>query len=172
MQHLALWIQSHGPKILFFTSPLCAALHLWIFDYFSHTLLHMFPIISLSLYQLPAQMGSLLGSSLALQYLDCVQDESALLRLNFWLGYALHEGKEGGGRSSYQSAVTSSVRKIQPTQRLWVEPEHVVTHLAYQRDSSERGLKDWGGRVSLCEKCSTSELFCCFLFILLTFSTH
>lgn len=43
--------------------------------------------------QLPAQMGSLLGSSLALQYLDCVQDESALLRLNFWLGYALHEGK-------------------------------------------------------------------------------
>lgn len=40
-------------------------------------------------------MGSLLGSSLALQYLDCVQDESALLRLNFWLGYALHEGKGG-----------------------------------------------------------------------------
>lgn len=38
-------------------------------------------------------MGSLLGSSLALQYLDCVQDESALLRLNFWLGYVLHEGK-------------------------------------------------------------------------------
>ncbi|MEQ2188220.1 hypothetical protein GOODEAATRI_012826 [Goodea atripinnis] len=37
------------------------------------------------------EMGSLLGSSLALQYLDCVQDESALLRLNFWLGYALHE---------------------------------------------------------------------------------
>lgn len=47
----------------------------------------------LFLRQLPAQMGSLLGSSLALQYLDCVQDESALLRLNFWLGYALHEGK-------------------------------------------------------------------------------
>ncbi|MEQ2191457.1 hypothetical protein XENOCAPTIV_028983, partial [Xenoophorus captivus] len=43
------------------------------------------------LHQLPSQMGSLLGSSLALQYLDCVQDESALLRLNFWLGYALHE---------------------------------------------------------------------------------
>ncbi|KAK2904326.1 centromere protein I isoform X2 [Channa argus] len=41
--------------------------------------------------ELPSQMGSLLGSSLALQYLDCVQDESALLRLNFWLGYALHE---------------------------------------------------------------------------------
>lgn len=41
--------------------------------------------------ELPAQMGSLLGSSLALQYLDCVQDESALLRLNFWLGYAFQE---------------------------------------------------------------------------------
>lgn len=40
-------------------------------------------------------MGSLLGSSLALHYLDCVQDESALLRLNFWLGYAVHEGKGG-----------------------------------------------------------------------------
>lgn len=39
-------------------------------------------------------MGSLLGSSLALQYLDCVQDESAVLRLNFWLGYALHEGEK------------------------------------------------------------------------------
>ncbi|KAM8847925.1 centromere protein I isoform 2-T2 [Synchiropus picturatus] len=41
--------------------------------------------------ELPAQMGSLLGSSLMLQYLDCVQDESALLLLNFWLGYALQE---------------------------------------------------------------------------------
>ncbi|XP_028272271.1 centromere protein I [Parambassis ranga] len=41
--------------------------------------------------ELPAQMGSLLGSTLALHYLDCVQDESALLRLNFWLGYAFHE---------------------------------------------------------------------------------
>lgn len=52
---------------------------------------------SFYLHQLPAQMGSLLGSSLPLQYLDFVQDESALLRLNFWLGYALHEGKGGGG---------------------------------------------------------------------------
>uniref|UniRef100_A0A8C5H401 Centromere protein I n=1 Tax=Gouania willdenowi TaxID=441366 RepID=A0A8C5H401_GOUWI len=41
--------------------------------------------------ELPAQMGSLLSSSLALQYLDCVQDESALLRLNFWLGHAFQE---------------------------------------------------------------------------------
>ncbi|XP_056133332.1 centromere protein I [Lampris incognitus] len=43
------------------------------------------------LVELPAQMGSLLGSSLGLQYLDCVQDESAFLRLNFWLGHALQE---------------------------------------------------------------------------------
>uniref|UniRef100_A0A8C2WKQ5 Centromere protein I n=1 Tax=Cyclopterus lumpus TaxID=8103 RepID=A0A8C2WKQ5_CYCLU len=54
---------------------------------FAHILENMHRI------ELPAQMGSLLGSSLALQYLDCVQDESALLRLNFWLGHALHEGK-------------------------------------------------------------------------------
>ncbi|XP_068596642.1 centromere protein I [Brachionichthys hirsutus] len=52
---------------------------------FTHLLQNMHRI------ELPSQMGSLLGSSLALQYLDCVQDESALLRLNFWLGYALHE---------------------------------------------------------------------------------
>ncbi|TNN72720.1 Centromere protein I [Liparis tanakae] len=52
---------------------------------FAHILENMHRI------ELPAQMGSLLGSSLALQYLDCVQDESALLRLNFWLGHALHE---------------------------------------------------------------------------------
>jgi len=43
-------------------------------------------------FQLPAQMGSLLGSALALHYLDCVQDESAFLRLNFWLGHSLQEG--------------------------------------------------------------------------------
>uniref|UniRef100_A0A8C8CVX9 Centromere protein I n=1 Tax=Oncorhynchus tshawytscha TaxID=74940 RepID=A0A8C8CVX9_ONCTS len=42
--------------------------------------------------RLPSQMGSLLGSSLALCYLDYVQDDSAFLRLNFWLGHALHEG--------------------------------------------------------------------------------
>ncbi|RXN26801.1 centromere I-like protein [Labeo rohita] len=41
--------------------------------------------------RLPAQMGSLLGSALALHYLDCVQDESAFLRLNFWLGHSLQE---------------------------------------------------------------------------------
>lgn len=62
---------------------------------------------NLHLIELPAQMGSLLGSSLALQYLDCVQDEAAFLRLNFWLGHALH--KEflfcGHGGSSSEEAV-------------------------------------------------------------------
>ncbi|XP_074505544.1 centromere protein I [Sebastes fasciatus] len=58
--------------------------------------------------ELPAQMGSLLGSSLALQYLDYVQDESALLRLNFWLGFALHEdflfcGDGGASQNSEES---------------------------------------------------------------------
>ncbi|KAL4631617.1 centromere protein I [Arapaima gigas] len=41
--------------------------------------------------ELPAQMGSLLGSPLALHFLDCVRDSSAFLRLNFWLGHSLHE---------------------------------------------------------------------------------
>lgn len=68
----------------------------WLFEPLCHAFLNLFSISLFYLHQLPAQMGSLLGSSLALQYLDCVQDESALLRLNFWLGYALHEGKGGG----------------------------------------------------------------------------
>uniref|UniRef100_A0A671W7G2 Centromere protein I n=1 Tax=Sparus aurata TaxID=8175 RepID=A0A671W7G2_SPAAU len=67
--------------------------------------LNVFPVSYFYLHQLPAQMGSLLGSSLALQYLDFVQDESALLRLNFWLGYALYEeflfcGDGGGFQNS------------------------------------------------------------------------
>ncbi|KAG7266514.1 hypothetical protein CRUP_036530, partial [Coryphaenoides rupestris] len=65
---------------------------------------------NLHLIELPAQMGSLLGSSLALQYLDCVQDESAFLRLNFWLGHALHKeflfcGHGGASQSSSEEAV-------------------------------------------------------------------
>lgn len=76
-------------------------------------------------------MGSLLGSSLALQYLDCVQDESALLRLNFWLGYALHEGK----CVLEVVTVASSFRTICSKHRPWVElltPD--TTPLAYQSD--------------------------------------
>ncbi|XP_077387527.1 centromere protein I isoform X2 [Festucalex cinctus] len=41
--------------------------------------------------ELPAQMGSMLSSSVTLHYLDCLQDESAFLRLNFWLGCTLQE---------------------------------------------------------------------------------
>uniref|UniRef100_A0A8C7F7W2 Centromere protein I n=1 Tax=Oncorhynchus kisutch TaxID=8019 RepID=A0A8C7F7W2_ONCKI len=57
--------------------------------------LHTFPQLldNLHCIELPSQMGSLLGSSLALCYLDYVQDDSAFLRLNFWLGHALHEVK-------------------------------------------------------------------------------
>nr|XP_020446244.1 centromere protein I isoform X2 [Monopterus albus] len=58
--------------------------------------------------ELPAQMGSLLASSMALHYLDCVQDESALLRLNFWLGYTLHEeflfNSDGGASQDLDEA--------------------------------------------------------------------
>uniref|UniRef100_A0A8C1G3Q2 Centromere protein I n=1 Tax=Cyprinus carpio TaxID=7962 RepID=A0A8C1G3Q2_CYPCA len=50
--------------------------------------------------ELPAQMGSLLGSALALHYLDCVQDESAFLRLNFWLGHSLQEVYSTNPRTS------------------------------------------------------------------------
>lgn len=76
----------------------CASLLQCTCDYFlHHSFLNVFPVSYFYLHQLPAQMGSLLGSSLALQYLDFVQDESALLRLNFWLGYALYEGKGGEG---------------------------------------------------------------------------
>uniref|UniRef100_A0A8C8CX13 Centromere protein I n=1 Tax=Oncorhynchus tshawytscha TaxID=74940 RepID=A0A8C8CX13_ONCTS len=70
--------------------------------------LHTFPQLLDNLHriELPSQMGSLLGSSLALCYLDYVQDDSAFLRLNFWLGHALHEeflfcsGDRGSGSSS------------------------------------------------------------------------
>lgn len=59
--------------------------------------------------ELPAQMGSLLGSGPALQYLDCVQDESALLRLNFWLGSALQEellfAGDGGASQNSEEAL-------------------------------------------------------------------
>ncbi|XP_061691717.1 centromere protein I [Syngnathoides biaculeatus] len=54
--------------------------------------------------ELPAQMGSLLSTSVALHYLECVQEESALLRLNYWLGCALQEEflfcRDGGASQS------------------------------------------------------------------------
>eukprot|EP00063_Salmo_salar_P080391 XP_014055226.1 PREDICTED: centromere protein I-like isoform X2 [Salmo salar] len=75
---------------------------------FSLEQLRSFPQLldNLHCIELPSQMGSLLGSSLALCYLDYVQDDSAFLRLNFWLGHALHEeflfcsGDAGSGSSS------------------------------------------------------------------------
>ncbi|KAM7000051.1 centromere protein I [Tautogolabrus adspersus] len=74
--------------------------------------------------ELPAQMGSLLGSSLALQYLDCVQDESALLRLNFWLGYALHEEFlfcSDGGASQNSEEALQFLNKLLSTQHFLQE---------------------------------------------------
>ncbi|XP_045887049.1 centromere protein I isoform X1 [Micropterus dolomieu] len=74
--------------------------------------------------ELPAQMGSLLGSSLALQYLDCVQDESALLRLNFWLGYALHEEFlfcNGGGASQNSEEAMRFLNMLLSTQHFLQE---------------------------------------------------
>ncbi|XP_051902467.1 centromere protein I [Hippocampus zosterae] len=59
--------------------------------------------------ELPAQMGSLLSTSVALHYLDCVQEESGLLRLNFWLGYALREEflfcRDGGATQNSDEAL-------------------------------------------------------------------
>ncbi|XP_061755956.1 centromere protein I [Nerophis ophidion] len=59
--------------------------------------------------ELPSQMGSLLTSSLALHYLDCVQEELALLRLNFWLGCALQEEflfcRDGGAPQNSDEAL-------------------------------------------------------------------
>ncbi|XP_070959113.1 centromere protein I-like isoform X1 [Oncorhynchus clarkii lewisi] len=77
---------------------------------FSLEQLHSFPQLldNLHCIELPSQMGSLLGSSLALCYLDYVQDDSAFLRLNFWLGHALHEeflycSRDGSSGSSSEA---------------------------------------------------------------------
>lgn len=49
-------------------------------------------LIVLSL-QLPSQMGAVLNNSLLLHYINCVRDESVLLRLYHWLSQTLQEGK-------------------------------------------------------------------------------
>ncbi|XP_028635724.1 centromere protein I [Grammomys surdaster] len=41
--------------------------------------------------ELPFQMSSVLNSSLLLHYINCVKDESILLRLSYWLSQALQE---------------------------------------------------------------------------------
>lgn len=43
--------------------------------------------------QLPSQMGAVLNNSLLLHYINCVKDESILLRLYHWLSQTLQEGK-------------------------------------------------------------------------------
>lgn len=55
--------------------------------------LHSFSDLLDNIYyiEFPAQMGSVLTSPLMLHYLSCVKEESALLRLNFWLGHVLDE---------------------------------------------------------------------------------
>ncbi|CAB1337174.1 unnamed protein product, partial [Coregonus sp. 'balchen'] len=73
---------------------------------------------------LPSQMGSLLGSSLALCYLDYVQDDSAFLRLNFWLGHALHEEFlfcSGDGGSGSSSEALHFLNKLLSTQHFLQE---------------------------------------------------
>ncbi|KAK3536080.1 hypothetical protein QTP70_026930 [Hemibagrus guttatus] len=74
--------------------------------------------------ELPAQMGSLLGSSIALHYLDCVLDESAFLRLNFWLGHSLQEEfllrPEDGGLESL-SEISTFLNTILSSQKFLQE---------------------------------------------------
>ncbi|XP_053435761.1 centromere protein I [Nycticebus coucang] len=41
--------------------------------------------------ELPSQMGSVLNNSLLLHYINCVRDESVLLRLYYWLSQTLQE---------------------------------------------------------------------------------
>uniref|UniRef100_A0A3Q2GCN4 Centromere protein I n=1 Tax=Cyprinodon variegatus TaxID=28743 RepID=A0A3Q2GCN4_CYPVA len=85
--------------------------------------------------ELPAQMGSLLGSRLALQYLDCVQDESALLRLNFWLGYALHEEflfcTDGGAGQNAEEAL-QFLNKLLSAQQFLQEGFHSSDAFLYK----------------------------------------
>ncbi|KAJ8281711.1 hypothetical protein COCON_G00042300 [Conger conger] len=73
--------------------------------------------------ELPAQMGSMLGSSLALHYMDCLRDNSAFLRLNFWLGHALHEEflfrREAGSQNMEEA--TRFLNTLISTQRLLQE---------------------------------------------------
>ncbi|XP_018432458.1 PREDICTED: centromere protein I [Nanorana parkeri] len=40
---------------------------------------------------LPAQMGCVLNRPLLLNYINCLKEDDALLRLNYWLAFTLHE---------------------------------------------------------------------------------
>ncbi|XP_077321321.1 centromere protein I isoform X4 [Lithobates pipiens] len=41
--------------------------------------------------KLPAQMGCVLNRPLLLNYINCLKEDDALLRLNYWLAFTLHE---------------------------------------------------------------------------------
>lgn len=43
--------------------------------------------------QFPSQMGSVLSNPLLLHYMNCVKDESIYLRLYYWMGQMLQEGR-------------------------------------------------------------------------------
>ncbi|XP_077001778.1 centromere protein I-like isoform X2 [Tamandua tetradactyla] len=55
--------------------------------------LHSFPQLLQNIHslELPSQMGSVLNNSLLLHYINCVRDESVLLRLYHWLSQTLQE---------------------------------------------------------------------------------
>ncbi|XP_023562642.1 centromere protein I-like isoform X1 [Octodon degus] len=55
--------------------------------------LQSFPLLLQNIHclELPSQMGSVLHSSLLLHYINCVRDESLLLRLYHWLSQTLQE---------------------------------------------------------------------------------
>ncbi|XP_010621705.1 centromere protein I isoform X2 [Fukomys damarensis] len=55
--------------------------------------LQSFPLLLQNIHclELPSQMGSVLNSSLLLHYINCVRDESLLLRLYHWLSQILQE---------------------------------------------------------------------------------
>ncbi|KAJ1199213.1 hypothetical protein NDU88_003051 [Pleurodeles waltl] len=41
--------------------------------------------------EFPSQMGSVLRNPMLLHYINCVKDDSALLRLNYWMAQVLHD---------------------------------------------------------------------------------
>ncbi|XP_056396574.1 centromere protein I isoform X2 [Hyla sarda] len=48
-------------------------------------------LASRSVKRLPAQMGCVIQSPLLLNYINCINEDDSLLRLNYWLAFTLHE---------------------------------------------------------------------------------
>ncbi|CAO2623112.1 Centromere protein I [Lemmus lemmus] len=77
----------------------CGEKTLGLSDYFSSSRsfpleeLQSFPHLLQNIHclELPSQMSSVLNNSLLLHYINCVKDESILLRLYYWLSQALQE---------------------------------------------------------------------------------